>query len=88
MQMLITVSSNDGAQAVPPAAVGTDIVRQLHDSPYVAQVISPWTAPPSASRSLVSKDGNTGLIVAGITGGAERRAEACQDAERRIGARP
>jgi putative drug exporter of the RND superfamily len=30
---------------------------------------SPWTAPPSASSSLISRDGNTGLIVAGISGG-------------------
>ena len=69
MQMLITVSSTDGAQSGAARAVGTDIVRQLHNSPYVAQVISPWTAPAATSGSLVSKDGNTGLIVAGIIGG-------------------
>ena len=82
MQMLITVSSTDGAQSGAARAVGTDIVRQLHNSPYVAQVTSPWTAPPSASRSLVSKDGNTGLIVAGITGGqngAQKHAETLSD---------
>ena len=41
-------------------------------------MISPWTAPPSVSTSLISKDGNTGLIVAGITGGqngAQQHAE-------------
>ena len=77
-QMLITVSSNAGAQSDAARAVGTDIVARLHDSPYVAQVISPWTAPPSAAKSLISKDGNTGLIVAGITGGendAQQHAE-------------
>ena len=52
-QMLITVSSNSGAQSDAARAVGTDIVRQLHNSPYVAQVVSPWTAPPSASGSLI-----------------------------------
>ena len=30
---------------------------------------SAWTAPPSAAPALISKDGKTGLIVAGITGG-------------------
>ena len=35
----------------------------------MAQVTSAWTAPPSAAPALVSKDGKTGLIVAGITGG-------------------
>ena len=69
LPMLITVTSNDGAQSSAARTVATDIVRQLHNSPYVAQVTSPWTASPSASASLISKDGKTGLIVAGITGG-------------------
>jgi len=69
LPMLITVTSNDGAQSSAARRVATDIVRQLHNSPYVAQVMSPWTASPSASASLISKDGKTGLIVAGITGG-------------------
>ena len=87
MQMLITVSSNDGAQSGAARAVGTDIVARLHSSPYVAQVISPWTAPPSVANALISKDGNTGLIVAGIIGGktgAQQHAETL----RRIGTRP
>ena len=78
MQMLITVSSNGGARGGAARAVGTDIVARMQDSPHVAQVISPWTAPPSMTTSLISKDGNTGLIVAGITGGqdgAQRYAE-------------
>jgi len=78
MQMLITVSSNDGTESGAARAVATDIVARLQNSPYVAQVISPWTAPPSVAESLVSKDGNTGLIVAGIRGGqngAQQNAE-------------
>ena len=78
MQMLITVSSNDGTESGAARAVATDIVARLQHSPYVAQVISPWTAPPSVAESLVSKDGNTGLIVAGIRGGqngAQQNAE-------------
>ena len=35
----------------------------------MANVTSAWTSPPSAAPALVSKDGKTGLIVAGITGG-------------------
>jgi putative drug exporter of the RND superfamily len=82
MQMLVTVSSSDGAQSGAARAVGADIVRQLQSSPFVAQVTSPWTTPPAASHSLVSKDGNTGLIVAGIIGGqngAPKHAEALRD---------
>ncbi len=77
-QMLITVSSSGGAEGGAARAVGMDIVAGLHDSPYVAQVVSPWTVAPSTAPSLVSKDGNTGLIVAGITGGekgAQQHAE-------------
>ena len=83
LPMLITVTSNDGAQSSAARTVATDIVRQLHDSPYVAQVTSPWTASPSASASLISKDGKTGLIVAGITGGendAPKHAKVLSDA--------
>jgi RND superfamily putative drug exporter len=77
-QMLITVSSINGAQGGAARAVGTEIVGQLHNSPYVAQVSSPWTVPPSAANSLMSRDGNTALIVAGIIGdekGGQQRAE-------------
>jgi putative drug exporter of the RND superfamily len=82
MQMLITVSSTDGAQSGEARAVGSDIVSRLQGSPFVAQVTSPWTAPPSASHSLVSKDGKTGLIVAGIIGDqsdAQKHAETLSD---------
>ena len=72
-QMLITVSSDAGAQSDAARAVGTDIVHRLHNSPYVAQVVSPWTAPSSVATSLISTDGNTGLIVAGITGDQNAR---------------
>jgi RND superfamily putative drug exporter len=74
-QLLITVSSDDGVNSSVAQRVGTDIVRQLGQSPYVVQVTSAWTAPPSASATLVSKDGKTGLIVASITGGSSGAAK-------------
>ncbi|MEW5808368.1 MAG: MMPL family transporter [Actinomycetota bacterium] len=76
MDLLVSVTAEDGIEAARPAA--TDIVSGLADSPYVGQVTSAWTAPPSAAAALVSRDGKTGLIVAGITGGetgAQRHAE-------------
>ncbi|MCW2655081.1 MAG: putative superfamily drug exporter [Mycobacterium sp.] len=79
MKMLITVSADDGVQSSAAQGVGTDILRHLQSSPYVATVVSPWTAPPPAARSLISKDAKTGLIVAGIAGdesGARKHAEA------------
>jgi RND superfamily putative drug exporter len=69
MQLLISVTSDGGAQSPVARTVGTDIADQLKASPYVAQVTSAWTAPAPAEPTLISKDGKTGLIVAGITGG-------------------
>jgi RND superfamily putative drug exporter len=69
MELLISVTSDAGAQGAAARAVGTDIADQLKASPYVGDVTSAWTAPESAAPALISKDGKTGLIVAGITGG-------------------
>ncbi|MBX7432668.1 MMPL family transporter [Mycobacterium sp. Y57] len=65
MTMVVSVTSNDGVESPAVRAVGTDIVRQLQNSPYVSQVTSAWTAP---STALISEDGKTGLILAGISG--------------------
>jgi putative drug exporter of the RND superfamily len=69
MELLISVTSDDGAQSPTARSVGTDIADRLKASPYVAQVTSAWTAPGPAAPALISKDGKTGLVVAGITGG-------------------
>jgi len=69
MELLISVTSGAGAEGAEARTVGTDIVDQLKASPYVGDVTSVWTAPESAAPALMSKDGKTGLIVAGITGG-------------------
>jgi len=71
MELLISVTSDgaDGVEGAAARAVGTDIATELAQSPYVGNVTSAWTAPPAAASALISKDGKTGLIVAGITGG-------------------
>lgn len=69
MQMFFTVTSDAGAQSAAAHARATDMVARLQASPYVTQVISAWTAPPPAAAALISKDGKTGLIVIGISGG-------------------
>jgi uncharacterized membrane protein YdfJ with MMPL/SSD domain len=69
MQMLISVTAPDSSTGPAARAVGLAIVDQLRHSPNVAEVTSAWTAPPAAAKRLVSKDGETGLVVAGITGG-------------------
>ncbi|MDX1892571.1 MMPL family transporter [Mycolicibacterium sp. 050158] len=69
MQMIITVSSPAGVRSQSARAVALDIVGQLKQSPHVADVTSAWTVPPSAAAALTSKDGSTGLVVVGVTGG-------------------
>ncbi|MFV8050153.1 MMPL family transporter [Mycobacterium sp. 48b] len=71
MQLVISVTDESAAGANSPAAraVGTDIAAQLKASPYVTEVSSTWTVPAPAAATLISKDGKTGLILAGITGG-------------------
>jgi putative drug exporter of the RND superfamily len=69
VQLLITVTAADGFNSGPARAAGNEIVGQLRASPHVATVTSAWTAPPPAAAELVSSDGRSGLIVAGISGG-------------------
>ncbi len=68
VQMLITVTSPEQALDGPARTVGLDVVDQLKRSPHVADVTSAWTAAPGAATELVSKDGKSALIVAGING--------------------
>jgi RND superfamily putative drug exporter len=69
MQMLVTVTSPDGIESRGATDVANEIVEHLEHSPHVANVASAWTVPPAAAKELTSKDGTSGLIVAGITGG-------------------
>ena len=81
MELTLLVSSQDGVKDGRARAVGTDIVRQLGRSPFVAQVASPWDAPQPAA-GMVSTDGKSALIVATLNGGensAPKRAQALTD---------
>ncbi|MFS0899257.1 MMPL family transporter [Mycolicibacterium litorale] len=69
VQLLITVTTPQGATGAAARAVGTQIVDTLRASPHVAFVTSAWTAAGPAARELVSDNGRTGLVVAGVTGG-------------------
>ncbi|BBZ77311.1 membrane protein [Mycolicibacterium anyangense] len=68
-QLLLTVTSPDGAAGPAARAVATGIVDQLKASPYVLRVSSAWTSPPAAAGELISRDGKTGLVVAVLDGG-------------------
>ncbi|MDY6997392.1 MAG: MMPL family transporter [Actinomycetota bacterium] len=82
MELIISVTADEGVQAPTARAVGTEIAGRLAESPHVGQVTSAWTAPDAATPALISQDGRTGLIVAGITGGesgAQKHAERLTD---------
>ena len=82
MQLLFTVTLRT-VSAAPAARGGTGHRRPVQASPHVANVTSAWTAPPPAAADLVSRDGKSGLIVVGVTGGennAQRHAQELADA--------
>lgn len=83
MQMVISVQSPDGAQSASARAAGAGLAMWLQSSPFTTRVESAWTAPPQLASALVSEDGKTGLVVAGITGGesgAQKNAAALAEA--------
>ncbi len=69
MQLVLAVSSGAGAQSEAARVAVQQLVALLTNSPYVTYVKSAWTFPPASARALISNDGKTGLIVAGISGG-------------------
>ncbi|GAB7068824.1 MMPL family transporter [Mycobacterium hodleri] len=83
MQMLVTVTAPDGIRSPTATKVADDVVTRLKQSPHVADVTSAWTVPPAAAAALTSRDGTSGLVVAGITGGendAQKYAKELSDA--------
>ena len=82
MQLVFTVVAPGGATGPAARAAGLDIVNHIKDDPNVTGVQSPWTSPPAAAAGLISRDGATGVVVAGITGGennAQKHAQALAD---------
>lgn len=79
MPMLVTVSASGGVHDPVASAAARDIVDHLKASPHVAYVSSAWTVPPAAAGELISKDGRSGLIVAGVTGGENNAQKYAQE---------
>jgi len=83
LQVIFMVTAPDGVQGPTARAAGEDIGQYLTNAPGVTGVVSAWTAPPQAAGGLISVDGRSGLVVAGISGGekeAPQRAQALTDA--------
>jgi putative drug exporter of the RND superfamily len=84
VQMVVTVSTPDGADSGAARAVGSELVDDLMRSPHVASVTSLWTAPALERPALVSRDGKSGLIVAGISGDESKLQEYTKDLSDRL----
>jgi RND superfamily putative drug exporter len=67
-QMVIVVSTPQDYRSEPARRAGEAVVAELERSPHVATVTSAWTAPPAGAAGLVSEDGRSALVVAGISG--------------------
>jgi len=67
-QLVVVVTGPQGYRSEATRRVGEQILDLLRRSPSVATVTSAWTAPAGTAPTLVSRDGRSGLIVAGITG--------------------
>ncbi len=81
LQIVFAVTDDRGALDGRARAEGMRLTDQLRASPWVSDVTSAWTAPPSAAASLISTDATTGLVIAGIVGDdttAQRHAEELQ----------
>ena len=84
VQMLIAVTAPDGADGAAARAMGTELVDELMRSPHVASATSLWTAPAPERAALVSRDGKSGLIVAGIAGDESKTQEYTKELSERI----
>ncbi|MGB3484648.1 MAG: MMPL family transporter [Mycobacterium sp.] len=82
MQLMFTLTVDNGADGTVARNAGRDIVDLLENDPNVTSVMSPWTSPPASAVNLFSRDGGTGLIVAELAGGvtdAPRYAQTLSD---------
>jgi putative drug exporter of the RND superfamily len=84
VQLVIVVSAPNGADGSAARAAGTDLVEELMRSPHVASVTSLWTAPDPERAALVSRDGRSGLIVAGISGDESKTQKYAKDLTDRL----
>jgi RND superfamily putative drug exporter len=68
VQMVLVVSDPEGYRSERARQVGAEITAELARAPQVATVASAWTTPPADAAGLVSADGRSALVVAGISG--------------------
>ncbi len=68
VSLAIVVTAPDRFDSPKARAAAEDVIAKLKSSGHVAGISSAWTSPPQAAATMVSKDGKSGLITAGIVG--------------------
>jgi RND superfamily putative drug exporter len=76
LELVLLISSETGMKAGTAHLIGTDIARQLAESPYVFQVASPWQ--PQPTPGTISGDGKTAMIIAALKGDENTAAKQAQ----------
>ena len=76
LELVLLISSETGMKAGTAHLIGTDIARQLAESPYVFQVASPWQ--PQPTPGTISGDGKTAMIIAALKGDENTAAKHAQ----------
>ena len=67
--LVLMLRSDEGAKSPASTRVADELEGELRRSGVVLNVASAWKVPPSAAAELFSKDGKSGMIVAGLIGG-------------------
>lgn len=66
--LVVVVTAPDRFDSPRARKVADDVIGELKNSGHVASISSAWTSPPEAAAAMVSRDGKSGLITAGIVG--------------------
>ncbi|RUP03498.1 MAG: MMPL family transporter [Mycobacterium sp.] len=76
MELVLLVSAENGVKTGNGHLVGTELARQLAESPFVSQVASPWQ--PQPTPGTVSGDGKSAMIIAALKGDENTAAKHAQ----------
>ena len=68
MDLTLVVRSPDGVLDPTAAAAGRRLVEKVQSAPHISGVVSPWDES-ARTEGLVSKDGTSALVIAGVSGG-------------------
>lgn len=76
MELMLLLDSESGVNVGRARQIGTDIARQLAESPFVFQVASPWQ--PQPTPGTLSGDGTKAMIIAALKGDENTAAKHAQ----------